>query len=104
MRRFNLMRSYNYALGPGRAGKLDLSVLSDGICLAAWQRDLGIGVNGHRVMRSEIVREEAANLNAHFVGFGDKGQGRQTDPGLSRQDQTPGSRRNTRPWISSVRT
>lgn len=56
----SIVLAYDRSLDPGAVVHFDLGALSYGICLAAWQRGLGTVVNGQGIMRSEIVREEAA--------------------------------------------
>ncbi len=56
----SVVLTYDRALDPGAVVHFDLGALSYGICLAAWDRGLGTVINGQGIMRSEIVREEAA--------------------------------------------
>ncbi len=56
----SLVLTYDRTLDPGAVVHFDLGALSYGICLAAWNRGLGTVINGQGIMRSEIVREEAA--------------------------------------------
>jgi nitroreductase len=56
----SLVLTYDRNLDPGAVVHFDLGALSYGICLAAWNRGLGTVINGQGIMRSEIVREEAA--------------------------------------------
>ncbi len=56
----SLVLTYDRALDPGAVVHFDVGALSYGICLAAWDRGLGTVINGQGIMRSEIVREEAA--------------------------------------------
>ena len=56
----SIVLTYDRDLDPGAVVHFDLGALSYGICLAAWDRGLGTVVNGQGIMRSEIVREEAA--------------------------------------------
>ena len=56
----SIVLTYDRTLDPGAVVHFDLGALCYGICLAAWDRGLGTVVNGQGIMRSEIVREEAA--------------------------------------------
>ncbi|MHC4054622.1 nitroreductase family protein [Bradyrhizobium sp. 25ACV] len=55
----SLISTYDRVLDPGAVCHFDLGALCYGIGLAAWDRGLGSVINGHGIMRSDIVREVA---------------------------------------------
>lgn len=63
----SMVLTYDRDLDPGAVVHFDLGALCYGICLAAWDRGLGTVVNGQGIMRSEIVREEAAIPDSEVI-------------------------------------